>query len=152
MLSVSQSIKVMGGFHRFVNERMEDDEYYFGPPPFVSFYPFIFFSICNVWNNGFLTTLFFRAILTILQIPSAARDPVTRYAALLSLICALTSLLYGCIYIIRFGMMRSTCRAAEWALVSCCSQKCDYGTLLTIFLSRKPRRRRQAFFGMSGCF
>ena len=73
--------------------------------------------------------------MTILQIPSAALDPVTRYAALLSLICALMSLLYGCIYIIRFGMMRSTCRAAEWAHVSCCSQKCDYRILPTAFFS-----------------
>ena len=72
--------------------------------------------------------------MTILQIPSAAHDPVTRYAALLSLICALTSLLYGCIYIIRFGTMRSTCRAAEWAHVSCYSKKCDYRILLHIFL------------------
>jgi len=57
------------------------------------------------------------AILTILQIDSAANDPVTRYSALLSMICALMSLLYGCIYIIRFGTMRKTYKAAEWAQV-----------------------------------
>ena len=55
--------------------------------------------------------------MTILQIQSAVNDPVTRYAALLSMICAFMSLLYGCIYIIRFGIMRSTCKAAEWAHV-----------------------------------
>jgi hypothetical protein len=40
------------------------------------------------------------------------------------------SLLYGCIYIIRFGMMRSTCRAAEWAHVSYDPKKYDYRILL----------------------
>ena len=47
----------------------------------------------------------FRAILTILQIESAANDPFTRYSALLSMVCALMSLFYGCIYIIQFGTM-----------------------------------------------
>ena len=125
---------------------MEDDEYYFGSTSFVSF--FHIFQNCDVFSDD--DSL--RAILTILQIPSAALDPVTRYAALLSLICALMSLLYGCIYIIRFGMMRSTCRAAEWAHVSCCSQKCDYRILPIVFFPRKLRRKRQTFFGMSGCF
>jgi hypothetical protein len=60
----------------------------------------------------------FRAILTILQIESAANDPLTRYSALLSMVCALMSLFYGCIYIIRFGTMRKTYKAAEWAQVS----------------------------------
>ncbi|KAL1752549.1 hypothetical protein FB107DRAFT_265357 [Schizophyllum commune] len=49
------------------------------------------------------------------QIPDAATDPVTRNAALLSLICALMSLSYGCIYIVRFGTMRSMYRASRWA-------------------------------------
>jgi len=57
------------------------------------------------------------AIVTILQIDGAANDPIARHAALLSLICALMSLLYGCIYIIRFGSMRKTYKAAEWAAV-----------------------------------
>lgn len=51
------------------------------------------------------------------QIPSAADDPVTRTAALLSLICALMSLSYGCMYIVRFGTMRSMYRASRWAEV-----------------------------------
>ncbi len=58
------------------------------------------------------------AILTILQISDAANDPITRYAALCSLIFALLSLLFGCTYIIRFGSMRKTYKAFEWALVS----------------------------------
>ena len=60
----------------------------------------------------------FRAILTILQIESAANDPFTRYSALLSMVCALMSLFYGCIYIIQFGTMRKVHKAAEWAQVS----------------------------------
>lgn len=61
---------------------------------------------------------FTSAILTILQISTAASDPVTRYAALFSLICSLISLLFGCMYIIRFGTMRKTYTAVEWAKVS----------------------------------
>ena len=60
----------------------------------------------------------YRAILTILQIQSAAEDPLTRYTALISLMCALISLLFGCMYIIRFGSMRKTYKAADWAVVS----------------------------------
>ena len=56
--------------------------------------------------------------MTVLQIPSAANDPVTRYAALVSMMCAVMSLLYGSIYVIRFGTMRSASKAAEWAHVS----------------------------------
>lgn len=58
------------------------------------------------------------AILTILQIDTAAQNPITRYTALFSLICSLISLLFGCMYIIRFGTMRKPYKAAEWALVS----------------------------------
>lgn len=55
------------------------------------------------------------AILTVLQIEIVAIDPLTRYSALLSLVCALMSLLYGCIFIIRFGGMKKPHKAAEWA-------------------------------------
>jgi hypothetical protein len=60
----------------------------------------------------------YRAILAILQIQSAAEDPLTKYTALVSLMCALISLLFGCMYIVHFGSMRKTTKAAEWALVS----------------------------------
>ena len=60
----------------------------------------------------------YRAILSILQLGGAADDPLTRYTALFSLMCALISLLFGCMYIIRFGSMRKSYKAAEWALVS----------------------------------
>ena len=56
--------------------------------------------------------------MTILQIESAAANPLTRFSALLSLVCAFMSLIYGCLYIIRFGTMRKTHKAAEWANVS----------------------------------
>ena len=56
--------------------------------------------------------------MTMFQIPSALNDPLTRTAALLSLVCALMSLSYGCIYIVRFGTMRSMYRASRWAEVS----------------------------------
>jgi len=59
----------------------------------------------------------FRAILTIFQIPDAAGDPVTRTTAILSLICSLVSLTYGCMYIVRFGTMRTMLRASRWAEV-----------------------------------
>ena len=57
-------------------------------------------------------------ILNIFQITDVVDDPVTRTAALLSLICALMSLSYGCMYIVRFGMMRNMFHASRWAEVS----------------------------------
>ncbi|RXW21560.1 hypothetical protein EST38_g4299 [Candolleomyces aberdarensis] len=73
-------------------------------------------SLMREWKTlNIITVLLLSAILTILQIDAAAADPVSRYSALLSLVCAFMSLLYGCIYIIRFGSMRKTHKAAEWA-------------------------------------
>jgi hypothetical protein len=46
-----------------------------------------------------------------------AQDPVIRTAALLSLTSALMSLFFGCIYIVRFGTMRSMYKATRWAEV-----------------------------------
>ena len=57
-------------------------------------------------------------ILNIFQITDVVDDPVTRTAAVLSLICALMSLSYGCMYIVRFGMMRNMFHASRWAEVS----------------------------------
>lgn len=56
--------------------------------------------------------------MTIFQIKGATEDPVTRYTAFWSLICALLSLLYGCLFIIRFGSMRKASGAAKWAKVN----------------------------------
>jgi len=52
-----------------------------------------------------------------LQIPGAGDDPVTRTAALMALVCALMSLLFGYIYVIRFGTMKRTHQALTWAEV-----------------------------------
>ena len=49
------------------------------------------------------------------QIEPAASDPITRTAGLISLICALMSLIYGCMYIIRFSTMRTMYKASRWA-------------------------------------
>lgn len=51
------------------------------------------------------------------QVPDAAGDPFTRWPAIYSLICALMSLTYGCIYIVQFGTMRSMYKASRWAEV-----------------------------------
>jgi hypothetical protein len=57
------------------------------------------------------------ALLSMFQVPDMAGDPVTRTAALISLVCALMSLSYGCTFIIRFGTMKSMYRASRWAEV-----------------------------------
>jgi len=59
--------------------------------------------------------LLLSAILTVFQIQDASDDPLTRTAALCSLISALMSLSYGIMYIIRFGSMRSMYHASRWA-------------------------------------
>jgi len=92
---------------------MEDAEYHFGLVTFVSS---LHYDLSTVAEG--MASRNYRAILTILQIESAANDPLTRYSALLSMVCALMSLIYGCVYIIRFGTMRKTYKAAEWTEVS----------------------------------
>ncbi|TFK37213.1 hypothetical protein BDQ12DRAFT_608172 [Crucibulum laeve] len=73
-------------------------------------------SLIKEWKIlNIVSVLLLSAILTILQIDSAASDPIIRYSALLSMVCALVSLLYGCVYIIRFTTMRKTHKAAAWA-------------------------------------
>ncbi|KAL1697104.1 hypothetical protein GGG16DRAFT_33192, partial [Schizophyllum commune] len=54
---------------------------------------------------------------TCLQTDHASSDAVTRTACLLSLIAALMSLLYGGLYIIRFGTMNRRHKAYAWAMV-----------------------------------
>ncbi|KAF8917974.1 hypothetical protein CPB85DRAFT_1284294 [Mucidula mucida] len=73
-------------------------------------------SLLREWKTlNVVSALLLSAILTMFQIPNAASDPLTRTAALLSLICALWSLSFGCIYIVRFGTMRTMYRASRWA-------------------------------------
>ena len=69
--------------------------------------------------SGFYLDEIYNPILNIFQINEALDDPVTRRtAALLSLICALMSLIYGCMYIVNFGLMRNMFHASRWAEVS----------------------------------
>ena len=53
-----------------------------------------------------------------LQIDAAASNPIARTTALISLVYALMSLIFGSMYIIRFGTMRKMHKAASWAEVS----------------------------------
>ncbi|KAK0455722.1 uncharacterized protein EV420DRAFT_1552868 [Desarmillaria tabescens] len=73
-------------------------------------------TLMREWKTlNVVSALLLTAILTMFQIPNAASDPITRTAALLSLICALMSVSYGCMYIVRFGTMRTMYRASRWA-------------------------------------
>ncbi|KAF4600472.1 hypothetical protein EYR38_005101 [Pleurotus pulmonarius] len=73
-------------------------------------------SLLREWKTlNLVSALLLSAIMTMFQVPDAAYDPITRTAALISMICALMSLTYGCIYIVRFGTMRSMYRASRWA-------------------------------------
>ncbi|KAJ7587094.1 hypothetical protein C8J56DRAFT_787159, partial [Mycena floridula] len=74
-------------------------------------------ALLREWNTlNIISALVLPTILTVLQINSAVQDPIARTAALISLICALMSLLYGCLYIMRFGTMRQPHKAASWAM------------------------------------
>ncbi|KAF6743521.1 hypothetical protein DFP72DRAFT_124143 [Ephemerocybe angulata] len=73
-------------------------------------------SLIREWKTlNVVSALLSSAILSIFQVPEAAEDPVTRTLALLSLVSALMSLSYGCMYIVRFASMRSMFRASKWA-------------------------------------
>ncbi|KAK7053777.1 hypothetical protein R3P38DRAFT_2852086 [Favolaschia claudopus] len=73
-------------------------------------------SLIKEWKTlNLVSALLLSAILTIFQIPSAESDPVTRTTALLSLVFALMSLCYGCVYVVRFSTMRSMYRASKFA-------------------------------------
>ncbi|KAG6865293.1 hypothetical protein C0991_003678 [Blastosporella zonata] len=73
-------------------------------------------SLTREWKTlNIVSVLLLSAILTTLQIDGATTDPFTRYSALLALVCSLMSLLYGCLYILRFNTMRKVHKAAEWA-------------------------------------
>ncbi|KAJ7797468.1 hypothetical protein B0H14DRAFT_2389724 [Mycena olivaceomarginata] len=73
-------------------------------------------ALLREWKTqNVISALMLSAILTMLQIDAAAADPIARTTALISLICALMSLLFGSLYIIRFGTMRKMYKAASWA-------------------------------------
>ncbi|KAF7343297.1 hypothetical protein MVEN_01762000 [Mycena venus] len=73
-------------------------------------------ALLREWKTqNVISALMLSAILTMLQIDAAAADPIARMTALISLVCALMSLLFGSLYIIRFGTMRKMYKAASWA-------------------------------------
>ncbi|TFK38159.1 hypothetical protein BDQ12DRAFT_123232 [Crucibulum laeve] len=74
-------------------------------------------TLTREWETlNIVSALLLSAILTVLQIETASSYPLTQFSAFFSLICALMSLLYGCMYIIRFGGLRKTLTwALEWA-------------------------------------
>lgn len=70
-------------------------------------------SLLREWKTqNVISALLMSALLSMLQIDAAAADVVTRTACVLSLIAALMSLLYGCLYIIRFGTMKRMHKAS----------------------------------------
>ncbi|KAF7289057.1 hypothetical protein HMN09_01353900 [Mycena chlorophos] len=74
-------------------------------------------SLLHEWKTlNLISALLLSAILTLLQI-EAASHPIIHTTALFSLICALMSLLYGCIYIIRFSIMRTMHMAGSFLLL-----------------------------------
>ncbi|KAI0092886.1 hypothetical protein BDY19DRAFT_926949 [Irpex rosettiformis] len=73
-------------------------------------------SLLREWKTlNLVSVLICTALLTLFQVQDATGDPITRWSALFSLICALMSLTYGCTYIVQFGTMRSMYKASRWA-------------------------------------
>ncbi|KZV76569.1 hypothetical protein PENSPDRAFT_645993 [Peniophora sp. CONT] len=73
-------------------------------------------SLLQEWNTlNIISALLSASILTLLSLDGAADDPITRTAAVLSLLCSLWSIVYASTYIVRFGPMRKMHKAASWA-------------------------------------
>ncbi|TFK28948.1 hypothetical protein FA15DRAFT_664592 [Coprinopsis marcescibilis] len=73
-------------------------------------------TLIKEWKTlNIISVLLLSAILSLLQIESANADPLLHYAAIYSLVCALISLLLGCVYIVRFNTMRKPHKAIAWA-------------------------------------
>ncbi|KAF6749021.1 hypothetical protein DFP72DRAFT_553419 [Ephemerocybe angulata] len=73
-------------------------------------------TLIREWKTfNLISVLLLSAIVAILQIEPAFKDPVVHYSALFSLISALMSLLFGCMYILRFNTMRMPHKAIQWA-------------------------------------
>ncbi|RDX48559.1 hypothetical protein OH76DRAFT_1352253 [Lentinus brumalis] len=73
-------------------------------------------TLLREWKTfNLVSALLCTTLLTIFQIQDAANDPLTRWSALFSLVFAIVSLSYGCVYIVHFGTMRSMDRASRWA-------------------------------------
>ncbi|KLO13838.1 hypothetical protein SCHPADRAFT_827372 [Schizopora paradoxa] len=74
-------------------------------------------QVIKEWKTlNIVSALLLSAIMTMFQVNDASVQAVTRPASLISLICAVWSLIYGGVYILRFGTMRSMYKATRWAL------------------------------------
>ncbi|EIM85322.1 uncharacterized protein STEHIDRAFT_60002 [Stereum hirsutum FP-91666 SS1] len=115
-------------------------------------------SLIKEWKTfNLVSALLLSAILTMFQIPTAAVDTVVRTPALLSMVCALMSLCYGCVYIVRFGTMRGMGRASRWAEVRAffLSPHFPPASLIPIPLvchptHRRPKKQKPPSSGTSG--
>ncbi|KAJ7142419.1 hypothetical protein C8R44DRAFT_602986 [Mycena epipterygia] len=108
-------------------------------------------SLLREWKTqNVVSALMLSAILTMLQIDAAASDPIARTTALLSLISALMSLLFGSMYIIRFGTMRKMYKAANWADVRRVSPFASSVVESETPLHRKRKKRKHPSCGMCG--
>ncbi|RDB16432.1 hypothetical protein Hypma_002755 [Hypsizygus marmoreus] len=73
-------------------------------------------SLMREWKTlNIVSVLLMSAIIGTLQINAAFSDPLVRMSVFTSLICALMSLIYGGMFIIRFSNMRRVHKAIEWA-------------------------------------
>ncbi|RDB16580.1 hypothetical protein Hypma_002740 [Hypsizygus marmoreus] len=73
-------------------------------------------SLMREWKTlNIVSVLLMSAIIGTLQINVAFSDPLVRMSVFASLICALMSLIYGGMFIIRFSNMRRLHKAIEWA-------------------------------------
>ncbi|TFK68338.1 hypothetical protein BDN72DRAFT_960327 [Pluteus cervinus] len=72
-------------------------------------------SAMREWKiMNLVSVLLLGAIASLLQIELVAMDPLVRTAAFISMVCALMSLLYGCIYSIRFFDLKKPYKAFPW--------------------------------------
>ncbi|EAU89515.2 hypothetical protein CC1G_07741 [Coprinopsis cinerea okayama7 len=88
-------------------------------------------AMIEEWKTfNFISSLLLTAIWTVLQIDAAAKDGVIRYTAIASLVCALISLMYGCLYVVWFDKMRKPWHASEWAEES----RKDFGVIWNVWV------------------
>ena len=85
-----------------------------------------FFCVCS-------TNVFASAILSMLSNPDVANQGATRTLALLALVASLTTVVYSCLYIIRFNTMKSKRKAASFGAVCLRSSICPEILFLIVY-------------------
>ncbi|KAN0141553.1 hypothetical protein V8E53_000015, partial [Lactarius tabidus] len=89
-------------------------------------------SLVREWKTlNVLSALLLSAILTVFQIQDAENDPLTRTAALSSVVSAIMSLSFGAVYIVRFDNMRILYHASRSAIEA---QKIETAMLWNVWL------------------